>query len=168
MSCEGFLRNNRGINDGGDLPPEFMRGLYKRIVSNEIKVRRVFVCVCVCVLGGGIVGRAARKASLCMTLAPGAAPNSGPAVVVVLPPLSACRRQPCIPLPRPSPPNPDEGRVSPGRQQGGCRGGCCTRQPAHECAVVHRGRGTRRRVGRCVCVRVLCGGGWVCGACGGW
>jgi hypothetical protein len=41
MSCEGFLKNNRGINDGADLPPDFMRALYERIVHNEIKVRRV-------------------------------------------------------------------------------------------------------------------------------
>lgn len=39
MSVEGFLKNNRGINDGADLDPDFMRALYDRIVSNEIKVR---------------------------------------------------------------------------------------------------------------------------------
>jgi hypothetical protein len=39
MSAEDFLKNNRGINDGQDLPPEFMRSLYERIVSNEIQVR---------------------------------------------------------------------------------------------------------------------------------
>lgn len=39
MSAEGFLKNNRGINDGADLDPEFMRALYDRIVNNEIKVR---------------------------------------------------------------------------------------------------------------------------------
>lgn len=38
MSCEGFLKNNRGINDGQDLPADFMRSLYDRIVNNEIKV----------------------------------------------------------------------------------------------------------------------------------
>lgn len=38
MSVEGFLKNNRGINDGADLDPDFMRALYDRIVSNEIKV----------------------------------------------------------------------------------------------------------------------------------
>jgi brefeldin A-inhibited guanine nucleotide-exchange protein len=37
MSCEGFLKNNRGINDGQDLPPDFMKALYDRIVNNEIK-----------------------------------------------------------------------------------------------------------------------------------
>jgi hypothetical protein len=39
MSTEDFLKNNRGINDGQDLPAEFMRSLYERIVSNEIQVR---------------------------------------------------------------------------------------------------------------------------------
>lgn len=39
MSRADFLRNNRGINDGGDLSQEFMEALYDRIVSNEIKMR---------------------------------------------------------------------------------------------------------------------------------
>ncbi len=34
MTCEGFLKNNRGINDGADLPADFMRALYDRIVTN--------------------------------------------------------------------------------------------------------------------------------------
>jgi len=38
MSKEDFLRNNRGINDGGDLEKEFMESLYDRIVSDEIKM----------------------------------------------------------------------------------------------------------------------------------
>ena len=38
MSCEAFLKNNRGIDDGADLPPDFMSALYQRIVTNEIKV----------------------------------------------------------------------------------------------------------------------------------
>ena len=39
MSKEAFLRNNRGINDGGDVPAEFMSALYDRIISNEIKMK---------------------------------------------------------------------------------------------------------------------------------
>ncbi|KAG2485588.1 hypothetical protein HYH03_015653 [Edaphochlamys debaryana] len=39
MSKAGFLKNNRGINDGADLPEEFMSALYDRIVSNEIKMK---------------------------------------------------------------------------------------------------------------------------------
>ena len=38
MTKEGFLKNNRGINDGGDLDKEFMEALYDRIVNNEIKM----------------------------------------------------------------------------------------------------------------------------------
>lgn len=30
MTVDGFLRNNRGINDGADLPEDFMRALYAR------------------------------------------------------------------------------------------------------------------------------------------
>lgn len=39
MTCEDFLKNNRGINDGQDLPPDFMRALYERITTNEIKMK---------------------------------------------------------------------------------------------------------------------------------
>ena len=38
-AAQDFLRNNRGINDGGDLDPEFMEALYLRIVHNEIKMK---------------------------------------------------------------------------------------------------------------------------------
>ncbi len=36
---QDFLRNNRGINDGGDLPEEYMSSLYERIQTNEIKMK---------------------------------------------------------------------------------------------------------------------------------
>ena len=39
MSKSDFMRNNRGINDGGDLPPDFMGALYDRIVNDEIKMK---------------------------------------------------------------------------------------------------------------------------------
>ena len=42
---QDFLRNNRGINDGGDLPEEYMSALYERIQTNEIKMK---VCQSVC------------------------------------------------------------------------------------------------------------------------
>ncbi len=38
MTKEGFLKNNRGINDGGDLDKQFMEALYDRIVTTEIKM----------------------------------------------------------------------------------------------------------------------------------
>lgn len=54
MSTEDFLKNNRGINDGQDLPADFMRSLYNRIVSNEIKVSAAHSChVC----APGVCGR---------------------------------------------------------------------------------------------------------------
>ncbi|EFN54845.1 hypothetical protein CHLNCDRAFT_35815 [Chlorella variabilis] len=39
MSKADFLRNNRGINDGGDLAQECMEALYDRIIHNEIKMK---------------------------------------------------------------------------------------------------------------------------------
>lgn len=38
-AVQDFLRNNRGINDGGDLPEDFMSSLYERIQTNEIKMK---------------------------------------------------------------------------------------------------------------------------------
>ncbi|XP_024380354.1 brefeldin A-inhibited guanine nucleotide-exchange protein 3 [Physcomitrium patens] len=39
MSKAEFIRNNRGIDDGRDIPEDFMSSLYDRIVSNEIKMK---------------------------------------------------------------------------------------------------------------------------------
>ncbi|KAH9627442.1 hypothetical protein KSS87_006133 [Heliosperma pusillum] len=39
MSAEDFIRNNRGIDDGKDLPEEYLRSLYERINKNEIKLK---------------------------------------------------------------------------------------------------------------------------------
>lgn len=39
MSKAEFIRNNRGIDDGNDIPEDFMGALYDRIVSNEIKMK---------------------------------------------------------------------------------------------------------------------------------
>ena len=39
MSKADFLRNNRGIDDGKDIPEVFMGALYDRIVKNEIKMK---------------------------------------------------------------------------------------------------------------------------------
>lgn len=36
---QDFLRNNRGINDGADLPEEYMSKLYDNIVNDEIKMK---------------------------------------------------------------------------------------------------------------------------------
>lgn len=39
MTKEGFLNNNRGINDGQDLPADYLAALYDRIQGNEIKMK---------------------------------------------------------------------------------------------------------------------------------
>jgi brefeldin A-inhibited guanine nucleotide-exchange protein len=36
MTVEDFIKNNRGINDGQDLPPEYLSGIYDEISQNEI------------------------------------------------------------------------------------------------------------------------------------
>ncbi|CAM9542942.1 unnamed protein product [Chrysoparadoxa australica] len=40
MSCEGFIRNNRNINKGENLPEDFLRSIYDSIKQNEILVHR--------------------------------------------------------------------------------------------------------------------------------
>ena len=39
MSKAEFFRNNRGIDDGKDLPEDFLGSLYDRILKNEIKIK---------------------------------------------------------------------------------------------------------------------------------
>uniref|UniRef100_A0A1D1XSQ5 Brefeldin A-inhibited guanine nucleotide-exchange protein 2 n=1 Tax=Anthurium amnicola TaxID=1678845 RepID=A0A1D1XSQ5_9ARAE len=39
MLPDDFIRNNRGIDDGKDLPEEYLRSLYERISRNEIKMK---------------------------------------------------------------------------------------------------------------------------------
>lgn len=39
MLPDDFIRNNRGIDDGKDLPEDYMRSLYERISRNEIKMK---------------------------------------------------------------------------------------------------------------------------------
>lgn len=38
MTCEDFIRNNRGINGGENLPQEFLAQLYESIKRNEIRI----------------------------------------------------------------------------------------------------------------------------------
>lgn len=38
MTKADFIRNNRGIDDGKDLPEEYLSTLYDQIVKNEIKM----------------------------------------------------------------------------------------------------------------------------------
>lgn len=39
MTKEDFVKNNRGINDGADLPAEFLSPIFDEIVSNEIRMK---------------------------------------------------------------------------------------------------------------------------------
>ncbi|KIL70092.1 hypothetical protein M378DRAFT_156145 [Amanita muscaria Koide BX008] len=39
MTKADFIKNNRGINDGQDLPEEFLSGIFDDIVSNEIRMK---------------------------------------------------------------------------------------------------------------------------------
>ncbi|KAL5707271.1 Protein big1 [Ranunculus cassubicifolius] len=39
MSKADFIRNNRGIDDGKDLPEEYLGDIYDQIVKNEIKIK---------------------------------------------------------------------------------------------------------------------------------
>ncbi|KAJ8530344.1 hypothetical protein K7X08_037179 [Anisodus acutangulus] len=39
MTKADFIRNNRGINDGNDLPEDYLGALYDQIVKNEIKMK---------------------------------------------------------------------------------------------------------------------------------
>ncbi len=39
MTEEQFINNNRGINDGKNFTPEFLKGIYKNIKDNEIKLK---------------------------------------------------------------------------------------------------------------------------------
>ncbi|GME97327.1 unnamed protein product [Ambrosiozyma monospora] len=38
MTLDGFIANNRGINDGGDFPVEFLQEIYAEIQNDEIKL----------------------------------------------------------------------------------------------------------------------------------
>jgi brefeldin A-inhibited guanine nucleotide-exchange protein len=39
MTKADFIKNNRGINDGADLPEDFLNEIYDDIVNNEIKMK---------------------------------------------------------------------------------------------------------------------------------
>ncbi|KAI1340380.1 guanine nucleotide exchange factor for ADP ribosylation factor [Xylariaceae sp. FL0016] len=39
MSKEDFIKNNRGINDNADLPPEYLNAIYDEIAGNEIVLK---------------------------------------------------------------------------------------------------------------------------------
>lgn len=43
MSADDFVRNNRGIDDGRDIPREFLEDLYTRIRGHQIMMRHTMI-----------------------------------------------------------------------------------------------------------------------------
>ena len=39
MTKQGFIANNRGSNDGQDLPEDLLNAIYDEIVNNEIRMK---------------------------------------------------------------------------------------------------------------------------------
>lgn len=39
ISKPAYIKMNRGINDSGDLPPEYLEEIYVEIAAHEIKMR---------------------------------------------------------------------------------------------------------------------------------
>jgi len=39
MTLEDFIKNNRGINDGKDIPEDLLKGIFEDIASNELKMK---------------------------------------------------------------------------------------------------------------------------------
>jgi hypothetical protein len=142
MSCEGFIRNNRGINDGADLAPEFMTALYERCAGRRGAARRRVgrgrrsgsndrAC-----FGGGAAGRCELHG-----------PFQHPLPLDSAAPLQYREQR-----------NQNEGRGRPRgtrRRRRGRGWRAAAQQHAHDGAVEHRGRAAaaRKRVwGRGVCV----------------
>ncbi|KAI1789508.1 hypothetical protein LXA43DRAFT_892718 [Ganoderma leucocontextum] len=56
MTKQGFIANNRGINDGQDLPEDFLNAIYDDIVNNEIRMKDEIEAPIVVMPGQGIAG----------------------------------------------------------------------------------------------------------------
>ncbi|EJF62771.1 Sec7-domain-containing protein [Dichomitus squalens LYAD-421 SS1] len=56
MTKQGFIANNRGINDGQDLPEEFLSAIYDDITTNEIRMKDEIEAPTVVMPGPGIAG----------------------------------------------------------------------------------------------------------------
>ncbi len=56
MTKQGFIANNRGINDGEDLPEDFLTAIYDDIVNNEIRMKDEIEAPTVITPGPGIAG----------------------------------------------------------------------------------------------------------------
>lgn len=56
MTKQGFIANNRGINDGQDLPEDFLSAIYDDIVNNEIRMKDEIEAPTVVMPSPGIAG----------------------------------------------------------------------------------------------------------------
>ena len=57
MTLADFIKNNRGINDGADLPEELLSAIYDDIVSNEIRMKdEVDAAPVIAAPGAGLAG----------------------------------------------------------------------------------------------------------------
>ena len=56
MTKAGFIANNRGINDGHDLPEDLLNSIYDDIVNNEIRMKDEIEAPSVVAPGPGIAG----------------------------------------------------------------------------------------------------------------
>ncbi|KAI0774114.1 Sec7-domain-containing protein [Fomes fomentarius] len=56
MTKPGFIANNRGINDGQDLPEELLNAIYDEIVNNEIRMKDEVEVPIIANPGPGIAG----------------------------------------------------------------------------------------------------------------
>lgn len=54
MTKADFVKNNRGINDGDDLPEELLSGIFDEIQNNEIKMKDEVESVTLPAAGAGL------------------------------------------------------------------------------------------------------------------
>lgn len=54
MTKADFIKNNRGINDGEDLPEELLSGIYDEIQNNEIRMKDEVDAVALPAVGAGL------------------------------------------------------------------------------------------------------------------
>lgn len=54
MTKQDFIKNNRGINDGADLPEDLLGPIFDEITSNEIKMKDEVEAITVSATGPGI------------------------------------------------------------------------------------------------------------------
>ncbi|KAJ3975507.1 hypothetical protein EV361DRAFT_1024791 [Lentinula raphanica] len=72
MSKQDFIKNNRGINDGADLPEDLLSSIFDEITNNEIKMKDEVEAMAVSATGPGIanalanVGRDLQKEAYVM------------------------------------------------------------------------------------------------------